>query len=172
LRESEKVERALNLSRSVAGAALPWEWYSVAGVSGIAEFQRGVLELDSGQERFVVLGVGQLSFHVVSSFDDLCRNGFAEFVVSERYLRIRIRSSPYDLVGSLGQFGGSYRYIAVEYDVGGVFGGGVRSEGKNGEDEGKSQGSFRHVDLLICFRSLTVSRSIMYIGNALPRTES
>src|ERR1700678_4146708 len=54
------------------------EWSLVAGVRGIAKFQRGVLELESGQDRFVVLGVGQLSFHVVSSFDDLCRNGFGQ----------------------------------------------------------------------------------------------
>jgi hypothetical protein len=121
---------------------------SLAGVRAIPEFQRGVLELESGQERFVVLGVCQLSFHVVSSFDDLCRNGFAQVAISERYLHIWIRSRPYDLVGPLGQFGGSYRYIVVEYDVGSVFGGGVCSEWKNGEDEGKGQGSFRHVYLL------------------------
>jgi len=78
------------------------EWSSVAGVRAIAKFQRGVLQLDSGQDRFVVLGVGQLSFQVISSFDDLCRNSFGQVAVSKRYLRIRIRSSPYNLVGPLG----------------------------------------------------------------------
>jgi hypothetical protein len=54
----------------------------LAGVSGIREFQRGVLELESGQERFVVLGVGQLSFYLVFSYNDLCRNGFAQVAVN------------------------------------------------------------------------------------------
>jgi hypothetical protein len=120
----------------------------LAGVSGIREFQRGVLELESGQERFVVLGVGQLSFYLVFSYNDLCRNGFAQVAVGERYLHIGIRSTPYDLVAPLGQVGGSYRDIAVKHDVGSVFGGGVGSEWKNGEDESKGQDSFRHVYLL------------------------
>jgi hypothetical protein len=148
LATSEKVEQALNLSRSVGAPQLKSEWSSLAGVSGIREFQRGVLELQSGQERFVVLGVCQLSFYLVFSHNDLCRNGFGQVVVSERYLHIWIRSRPDDLVAPLGQVGGSYRDIAVKYDVGTVFGGGVGSEWKNGEDEGKGQDSFRHVYLL------------------------
>jgi hypothetical protein len=39
----------------------------------------------------------------------------------------------------------TYRYIVVDYDVAGVFGGGVRSEWKESEDEGNGQDSFRHV---------------------------
>jgi hypothetical protein len=92
----------------------------------------------------------------------MCRNGFGPVAVNERYLHIWIRSGPYDLVGPLGQFGGSYPYIALEYDVGRVLGGGVCSEWKESEDEGKGQDSFRHVlSPFICFRSSTVSRSFL-----------
>src|SRR5580658_5112457 len=99
----------------------------LAGVRAIAKLQRGVLKLECGQERFVVLDVRQLSFEIVPSFDDVCRNSFGPGAVGERYLYIWIGSSPHDLVGPLGQFGGSYRYSAVEYDVGRVLGGGVCS---------------------------------------------
>jgi hypothetical protein len=114
-------------------------------VRAIPKLQRGVAELECGQERFVVLDVCHLSFYVVPPFDDMCRNGCGPVAVSEGYLHIWIRSSPYHFVSPLGQFGGSYRYIVVEYDVGRVFGGGVCSEWKESEDEGKAQDSFRHV---------------------------
>ena len=113
-------------------------------MSAIPKYQRGVAELESGQERFVVFDVCCLSFDIVPRFDDMCGNGFGPFAVSERYLHIWIRSSPYDLVGPLGHFGGSYRYSVLEYDVSRVLGGSVRSEWKESEDEGKGQDSFRH----------------------------
>jgi hypothetical protein len=120
----------------------------LAGVRGIAKLQCGVVKLECGQKLFVVFYVRHLSFDIVPPFDDMCRNSFGPGAVSERYLHIRIRSSPHDLVVPLGQFGGSYRYTAVEYYVGRVLGGGVCSEWKESEDEGKGQGSFRHVYLL------------------------
>ena len=75
----------------------------------IPKLQRGVVELERGQELFVALDVRHLSFHIVPPFDDMCRNGFGPVAVNEGYLHIWIRSGPYDLVGPLGQFSGSYR---------------------------------------------------------------
>jgi hypothetical protein len=143
----------------------------LAGVCAIAKLQRGVAKLDCGQERFVVLGVCHLSFDIVPPCDDMCRNSFGPATVSERYLHIWFRSSPHNFVVPLGQFGGSYRYIATEYDVGRVLGG-VRSEWKECEDEGKGQGSFRHVYLLDLLPISADLRSILLIRNAPPRTQS
>ena len=128
--------------------ALLCEWSLLAGVRGIAKLQCGVVKLECSQERLVILDVGHLSFDIVPPFDDMCGNSFGPGAVNERYLRICIRSSPHDLVVPLGQFGGSYRYSAVEDDVGRVLGGGVRSEWKESEDESEGQVSFRHVYLL------------------------
>ena len=154
---SEKVEGALNLPRSFvldelpSGVALLCEWSLLAGLRGTAKLQCGVVKLECGQKRLVILDVRHLSFEIVPPFDDMCGNSFGPGAVNERYLHIWIRSSPHDLVVPLGQFGGSYRYSAVEYDVGRVLGGGVCSEWE-GEDEGKSQVSFRHVYLLDLLR--------------------
>src|ERR1700685_4228773 len=87
------------------------ECSSLTAARALPKLQRGVVELECGQERLVVLVVCHLSFHIVSSFDDTGRNGFCPIAGSERYLRICIRSRPYDLVGPLGQFGGSYRCV-------------------------------------------------------------
>ena len=57
------------------------EWSSLAGVRTIPKLQRGVVELECGQERFVVLDVCHLSFDIVPPFDDVCRNGFGPVAV-------------------------------------------------------------------------------------------